>query len=56
MSSALARLRTDKRPTYRLSDDLEFLSRGVDDNPAKSLGPPLHQGHRVYRVNNYLFP
>jgi hypothetical protein len=28
----------------------------VDHNPTKSLGPPLPQGHRIYRVNNYLFP
>jgi hypothetical protein len=28
----------------------------VDHNPTKSRSPPLPQGHRIYRVNNYLFP
>ena len=40
----------------RLRADLELLSRGMDHNPTKSLGPPLPQGHRIYRVNDYLFP
>jgi len=44
------------RQAIRLRADLELLSRGVDDNPTKSLGPPLSQGHRICRVNNYLFP
>ena len=40
----------------RLRADLELLVRGVDHDPPKCLGPPLPQGHRIYRVNNYLFP
>jgi hypothetical protein len=40
----------------RLRADLELLIRGVDHNPTKSLRPPLPQGHRIHRVNNYLFP
>ncbi|EKX68603.1 hypothetical protein STRIP9103_09320 [Streptomyces ipomoeae 91-03] len=36
--------------------DLELLIGGVDHDPPKSLGPPLPQRHRIYRVNNYLFP
>lgn len=44
------------RQAIRLRADLELISRGVDHDPTKSLGPPLPQGHRIYRVNNYLFP
>ena len=40
----------------RLRADLELLIRGVDHNPTKSRSPPLPQGHRIHRVNNYLFP
>src|SRR6476620_3022753 len=57
--SLLALIKPDKvqpRQAIRLRADLELLSRGVDHNPTKSLGPPLPQGHRIYRVNNYLFP
>jgi hypothetical protein len=44
------------RQAIRLRADLELLIRGVDHNPTKSRSPPLPQGHRIYRVNNYLFP
>lgn len=44
------------RQAIRFRADLELLIRGVDHDPPKSLGPPLPQGHRIYRVNNYLFP
>src|SRR6266568_2020834 len=44
------------RQAIRLRADLELLIRGVDHNPAKSRSPPLPQGHRIHRVNNYLFP
>jgi hypothetical protein len=44
------------RQAIRLRADLELISRGVDHNPTKSVGPPLPQGHRIYRVNDYLFP
>lgn len=44
------------RQAIRLRADLELLIRGVDHDPPKSLGPPLPQGDRVYRVNNYLLP
>jgi hypothetical protein len=40
----------------RLRADLELIIRGVDHNPAKSRSPPLPQCHRIYRMNNYLFP
>lgn len=40
----------------RLRADLELIIRGVDHNPTKSRSPPLPQGHRIDRVNNYLFP
>lgn len=43
----------------RLRANLELLIGGVDHHPAKSLGPPLPQGHRIHRihrVNDYLFP
>jgi hypothetical protein len=43
-------------PAIRLRADLELLVRGVDHNPTKSRSPPLAQGHRIHRVNNYLFP
>jgi hypothetical protein len=36
--------------------DLELVSRGVDDNPAKGVGPPLAKGPWIQRVDNYLFP
>lgn len=57
--SLLALIKPDEvqpRHAIRLRADLELVSRGVDHNPTKSLGPPLPQGHRIYRVNNYLFP
>ncbi len=57
--SLLALIKPDEvqpRQAIRLRADLELLSRGVDHNPTKSLSPPLPQGHRIYRVNNYLFP
>jgi hypothetical protein len=57
--SLLALIKPDEiqpRQAIRLRADLELLIRGVDHNPTKSLGPPLPQGHRIYRVNNYLFP
>jgi hypothetical protein len=57
--SLLALIKPDEvqpRQAIRLRADLELVSRGVDHNPTKSLGPPLSQGHRIYRVNNYLFP
>jgi hypothetical protein len=44
------------RQAIRLRADLELLIRGVDHNPTKSRSPPLSQGRRIYRVNNYLFP
>ena len=40
----------------RLRADLELLIGGVDDHPAKSLGPPLPKARRIHRVNDYLFP
>ena len=40
----------------RLRADLELLIRGVDHNPTKRRSPPLPQRHRIYRVNNHLFP
>ena len=57
--SLLALIKPDEvqpRQATRLRADLELLSRGVDHNPTKSLGPPLPQGHRIYRVNNHLLP
>lgn len=57
--SLLALVKPDEvqpRQAIRLRADLELISRGVDHNPTKSLGPPLPQGLRIYRVNNYLFP
>jgi hypothetical protein len=36
------------RRTVRLRADLELVSRGVDDNPAERLGPPLPQGHWIH--------
>jgi hypothetical protein len=57
--SLLALIKPDEiqpRQAIRLRADLELLIRGVNHNPTKSLGPPLPQGHRIYRVNNYLFP
>ena len=36
--------------------DLELVGRGVDDDPAKRVGPPLPQARWVHRVNKYLFP
>src|SRR3954447_16564244 len=44
------------RHTIRLLADLELVSRGVDDNPAERVGPPLAQGHWIHRVDNYLLP
>ena len=44
------------RRAIRLRADLELVSRGVDDNPTKRVGPPLPQGHRIHRVDNHLFP
>ena len=44
------------RHAIRRRADLELVSRGVDDNPTKGVGPPLPQGHRIQRVDNYLFP
>jgi hypothetical protein len=44
------------RQAIRLRADLELLIRGMDHNPTKSRSPPLPQGHRIYRVNNYLLP
>lgn len=44
------------RQAIRLRADLELLIGGVDHNPTKSRSPPLPQGHRIYRMNNYLFP
>lgn len=44
------------RQAIRRRADLELLVRGVDHNPTESLGPPLPQGNRICRVNNYLFP
>ena len=46
----LALLKPDEvqpRQAIRLRADLELVSRGVDDNPPKSLGPPLSQGRRI---------
>jgi hypothetical protein len=57
--SLLALIKPDEvqpRQAIRFWADLELLSRGVDHNPTKSLGPPLPQSHRIYRMNNYLFP
>jgi hypothetical protein len=57
--SLLALIKPDEvqpRQAIRLRADLELLIRGVDHNPTKSRSPPLPQGHRIYRVNNYLFP
>ena len=44
------------RRAIRLRADLELVSRGVDDNPTKRVGPPLPQGRRIHRVDNHLFP
>ncbi len=44
------------RQPIGLGADLELVSRGVDHDPTKSLGPPLPEADRVYRVNKYLFP
>ena len=44
------------RRAIRLRADLELVSRGVDDNPTKRVGPPLPQGHWIHRVDNHLFP
>jgi hypothetical protein len=44
------------RQAIRLRADLELVIRGVDHNPTESCSPPLPQGHRIHRVNNYLFP
>jgi len=44
------------RHAIRPGADLELVSRGVDHNPTKSLGPPLPQGRWIDRVDNYLFP
>ena len=57
--SLLALIKPDEvqpRQAIRLRADLELLIRGVDYNPTKSRSPPLPQGHRIYRVNNHLFP
>ncbi len=62
MQSALGLLALTKpdelqpRHAIRLRADLELLIGGVDHNPTKSRSPPLPQGHRIFRVNNYLFP
>ena len=40
----------------RLRADLELVIRGMHYNPTKSPSPPLPQGHRIHRVNKYLFP
>lgn len=40
----------------RLRADLELIVRGVDHDPTKSCSPPLPEGHRIHRVNKYLFP
>ena len=55
----LALIKPDKVQPWqaiRVRADLELLIRGVDHNPTKSRSPPLSQGHRIHRVNNYLFP
>jgi hypothetical protein len=44
------------RQPIGLGADLELISRDVDHDPTKSLGPPLPEADRVYRVNKYLFP
>lgn len=44
------------RRAIRLRADLELVSRGVDDNPTKRVGPPLTQAHWIHRVDNYLLP
>jgi hypothetical protein len=57
--SLLALIKPDEvqpRQAIRLRADLELLIRGVDHNPAKSRSPPPPQGHRIHRVNKYLFP
>lgn len=57
--SLLALIKPDEvqpRQAIRLRADLELLIRGMDHNPTKSRSPPLPQGHRIYRVNNYLLP
>jgi hypothetical protein len=62
MQSALSFLglvKPDKvqpRQAIRLRADLVLVVGGVDHHPTKSLSPPLSQGHRIYRVHNYLFP
>ena len=57
--SALALIKPheiESRQPIRLGADLELVGGGVDDDPAKRVGPPLPQGRRIYRMNNYLFP
>jgi hypothetical protein len=57
--SLLALIKPDEvqpRQAIRLRADLELVIRGVDHNPTKGRSPPLPQGRRIYRVNNYLFP
>jgi hypothetical protein len=44
------------RQAIRLRADLELVDGGVDHDPTKSLGPPLTQGRRIFRVDKYLFP
>ena|SRR5687768_5612726 len=44
------------RHAIRRRADLELVSRGVDDNPAKGVGPPLTQRRWIQRVDKYLFP
>lgn len=44
------------RQPIGLGADLELVSRGVDHDPIKGLGPPLPEAHRVYRVNKDLCP
>ena len=44
------------RHAIRRRADLELVSRGVDDNPAKGVGPPLSQGQWLQRVDDHLFP
>ena len=46
----------EPRRAIRRRADLELVRRGVDDNPAKGIGPPLPQGRWIQRVDNYLFP
>ena len=44
------------RRAIRRRADLELVIRGVDDNPAQGVGPPLSQGHWIQRVDDHLFP